>query len=205
MLSPQPFNLREVIVCDQTYPQPEISDRLYIDKNVFFINIPQEVRPESRAVLENSPLTIQQDGMYESLQIPYEIVTSIQSEHPKGKKTHFLHSSKCDHFLIGKPTLVTVHLKSAPKLGDQKLGTSGEAPRLRAEIQDKDWDRFNKAIEHRKLVCCYIDVFLLKTELARLLWSLLPCALRLRNLPFHSQEQDWTSKARKTASQSLLA
>ena len=126
--------------------------------------------------------------MYESLQIPYEIVASIQSEHPKGKKARFLHSSKCNHFPIGKPTLVTVHLKSAPKLGEQKLGTSGEAPQLRAEIQDKDWERFNKAIEHRKLVCCYIDVVLLKAELARSPRSLIPGALQLRSLPFHSRE-----------------
>lgn len=41
--SPQPFNLTEIKICNQTYPQPELSDRLYFDKDAFFVNLPQEV------------------------------------------------------------------------------------------------------------------------------------------------------------------
>ncbi|KAI5124503.1 hypothetical protein M0805_003028 [Coniferiporia weirii] len=66
---PQPFDVDEVIVCENTYPQPEVSDRFYIDKTAFFINVQQE------------------DGMYESLQIHYETVEEIRIIPTKGGMT----------------------------------------------------------------------------------------------------------------------
>ncbi|EJD05940.1 uncharacterized protein FOMMEDRAFT_166245 [Fomitiporia mediterranea MF3/22] len=58
---PQPFDVGEVIVCGNKYPQPEISDRFYVDKTSFLVNVRQE------------------DDMYEEMQIPYAEVQDIKT------------------------------------------------------------------------------------------------------------------------------
>ena len=41
--SPQPFDVDEIIVCGNTYLQPEFSDKFIIVKTAFFINVKLKV------------------------------------------------------------------------------------------------------------------------------------------------------------------
>ncbi|KAH8117458.1 hypothetical protein DFH11DRAFT_1741458, partial [Phellopilus nigrolimitatus] len=113
---PQPFDVNEVEVCGDKYPQPEVSDRFYIDRTAFFINAQQE------------------DGMYESLQIPYESVREIKMM-PTEDKT----------------TLVAVKLLTPPKLGDQPLPSAPKSLLLQVEVANDDVTRFNEALCHRNM------------------------------------------------------
>ena len=40
---PQPFDVETVVVCGISYPQKEVSDKFFVDRTSFFVNVKQEV------------------------------------------------------------------------------------------------------------------------------------------------------------------
>jgi hypothetical protein len=72
-------------VCGNAYPQPEASDRLYVDRTCLFVNIPQEVRDRYTLVHFILHTESTQDGMYESMQIPFSEIIQIALNPPNGK------------------------------------------------------------------------------------------------------------------------
>ncbi|KLO04447.1 hypothetical protein SCHPADRAFT_947687 [Schizopora paradoxa] len=56
---PQAYDVDKVVVCGIDFPQPESSDRFYIDKTGLFINAQRD------------------DGLYDSLQVPFESISDI--------------------------------------------------------------------------------------------------------------------------------
>ncbi|KAL5533039.1 hypothetical protein ACEPAF_4815 [Sanghuangporus sanghuang] len=115
---PQPFDVDEVVVGETKYPQPEVSDRFYVDRMSFFVNVRREAR----------------DGLYEDLQIKYTNIDDIKF------------TSAGD-----KSTLVTVKLKTPPKLGDQDIAARDGTFDLLIEILNSDMTRFKEALKHRNL------------------------------------------------------
>ncbi|KAL5529125.1 hypothetical protein ACEPAG_5099 [Sanghuangporus baumii] len=113
---PQPFDVAEVVVGETKYPQPEVSDRFYVDRMSFFVNVRLE------------------DGLYEDLQIKYTNIDDIKF------------TSAGD-----KSTLVTVKLKTPPKLGDQDIAARNGMFDLLVEILNSDVTRFKEALKHRNL------------------------------------------------------
>ncbi|KAL5511543.1 hypothetical protein ACEPAH_4760 [Sanghuangporus vaninii] len=113
---PQPFDVDEVVVGETKYPQPEVSDRFYVDRMSFFVNVRRE------------------DGLYEDLQIKYTNIDDIKF------------TSAGD-----KSTLVTVKLKTPPKLGDQEIVAQNGTFDLLVEILNSDMTRFKEALKHRNL------------------------------------------------------
>ncbi|KAL5490409.1 hypothetical protein ACEPAI_5242 [Sanghuangporus weigelae] len=66
---PQPFDVDEVVVGETKYPQPEVSDRFYVDRMSFFVNVRRE------------------DGLYEDLQIKYTNIDDIKFTSAGDKST----------------------------------------------------------------------------------------------------------------------
>lgn len=149
---PQPFLVDAVTVCGVKFPQTEVSDRFFVDKTSFFVNVKQ-------GVSASSLLDAFINFFYRTACMSHcKCIPTISPVQKSLGKVCYLNYLETRFGLpnagqIGDTIDVCISLRTAPTLSDEpmKIGDNTMLV-LSTKILQSDRTRFEDAIQHRSLV-----------------------------------------------------